>query len=219
MASCIGCKSTGLLVSVDQHGLCKRCQRQLPDAVRAHRLVPFWLSMTQEERTRSIDAWQAGIGAASSADASDATEKPSKALLAFSQALIDRGDQALAEKALLEAIAQSDDPVSVHDAFHSLVELTFAQRDRAEAMERCKQYCIRYINRFKEMKKPLLRAFGGTLPPQPAFYRLATIYEQQGNDRDAIKICNMAIKNNVRDVAKSGFAGRIERIAQHAKRG
>nr|DAL87918.1 MAG TPA: YbfG [Caudoviricetes sp.] len=46
----------------------------------------------------------------------------------------------------------------------------------------------------------------------PSFQQLAIIYEQQKKFDEAIKICELALKYELKDGTKSGFKGRIARI-------
>ena len=46
----------------------------------------------------------------------------------------------------------------------------------------------------------------------PSFQRLAIIYENQGKYEEAIKICELALKLNLKDGTKTGFKGRIKRL-------
>jgi len=123
---------------------------------------------------------------------------------------INNKDYQFAEKVLLKALnAEDSNPTDKHFVYNSLIKLYYKQRDnRDDAIEKCIKYCkedIESINNF-------LDAWDGEPPRIPAFKRLAIIYDKQENHREAIEICNKALKLGLSDGTKGGFKGRKQRL-------
>lgn len=52
----------------------------------------------------------------------------------------------------------------------------------------------------------------GTIARNPSFKILALVLEKEKNYKEAIKICELALKHNQDDGTKSGFEGRMEKL-------
>lgn len=58
----------------------------------------------------------------------------------------------------------------------------------------------------------LKKDMGGILPRIPSFQQLVILYEKSGRYQEALDICNLALRNNLKDTTKGGYEGRIEKI-------
>lgn len=118
-------------------------------------------------------------------------------------------DYQFAEMVLIEALDRKEESVtSTHFVYNELIDLYYKQRDdRADAIEKCIQYCKKDI----EIADEFVSAFG-EVPKIPSFKRLAIIYERQERYGDAIQVCEQAIEIGTTDGTKGGFEARKERL-------
>jgi len=125
------------------------------------------------------------------------------------KALSDK-DYEFAEQILLKALdADDSNPTDKHFVYNSLIKLYYKQReDREDAIENCIKYCKKDIDSINGF----LDAWDGEPPRISAFKRLAIIYDKQENYREAIEICDKALKLGLSDGTKGGFEGRKERL-------
>ena len=153
---------------------------------------------------------------------------------------INFGDHSFAEKVYSKAIETDNiDPITRHFIFNSLIDYYYRNRNEdPDALKKCIEYCkedIKYLDDFlnaytrdeEERKKrlkenspnwendPLLKqslSQGVIYPRIPSVERLAIIYEKKGKIEEAIKICEIALKYELRDSTKGGFVKRKERL-------
>ncbi len=148
------------------------------------------------------------------------------------------------EELLLKAEKLSENnPIDLHFTYMALGELYYKQRNnRDDAIDLCIKYCKKDIEIFPKFEKAIckefirdLRKLQSSYPEgskeflryeqsikdapnrkhgMPSFKRLAIIYEKQGKFQKAIDISKEAIKLGISDDTKSGFEGRIERLAK-----
>ena len=131
-------------------------------------------------------------------------------------------DYDFAEKNLLKALKTNNyNPMSRHFTYLSLIELYYKQRDiRPDAVDNCVKYCkedIKYLDKFLNAWKMEEISLGISeneirYPRIPSLERLTIIYEKQGNIKEAIEICNIAIKHGLRDSTKGGFEARLTKL-------
>jgi tetratricopeptide (TPR) repeat protein len=99
-------------------------------------------------------------------------------------------------------------PTSTHFTYNELIDVYYKQRDdREDAIEKCISYCKKDI----EIAEDFVIEFG-EVPRIPSFKRLAIIYEDLGRYKEALDICDQALKIGTTDGTKGGFEGRKERI-------
>lgn len=111
-----------------------------------------------------------------------------------------------------------------HFYYNNAIDYYYGLRHQDKnAIEKCIQYCKEDIEIAPKVLKLMSkdRTFmhyneEGKLefiPPRfPSFQRLAIIYENQEKYEEAIELCKLAIKLNLRDGTKTGFEGRIKRL-------
>jgi len=118
-------------------------------------------------------------------------------------------DYEFAEMVLLSALEFEDgSATSTHFTYNALIDLYYKQRDDKEnAIDQCIGYCLRDI----EIADDFVEEFGD-VPRIPSFKRLAIIYEKQGRNKDALDVCDQAIKIGTTDGTKGGFEARKKRI-------
>jgi hypothetical protein len=131
-------------------------------------------------------------------------------------------DFIFAEKILLKTLSIPDcNPLDYHFITQSLIELYYKQRDIVpNAIDKCIDYCIKDIKQIeifietwnKEQYRIGIPKNQIILPHFLSLERLAIIYEKQGKIREAIEICNIALKYNFRDSTKGGFEGRLIKL-------
>lgn len=140
-----------------------------------------------------------------------------------------------------ELTKSNQNAVDLHYIYIHLIEFYYRQRHTdGSALNKCIEYCKKDIDLFPLFKKAYINeyidqikyvqnffekdyaeykeyerkieAYKPTIPNIPSFKRLAIIYEKQGKYEEAIKICDLAISNNLADDTKGGFEGRRNRI-------
>lgn len=124
----------------------------------------------------------------------------------------------LAEKLLLMALdAEDDNPIDRHFVYNFLIDLYYKLREKREdALEKCVYYCKEDIKRLPEFLKIYKKEYGD-LPQCPSIIQLAIIYEKNGKLQEAIGLCNLAIKSELKNGTKIGFQGRLERLDKKIK--
>jgi tetratricopeptide (TPR) repeat protein len=136
-------------------------------------------------------------------------------------------DYEFAEKAISKALEiQYIDPVTRHFNYNILIDLYYKLRNKKDdALDKCIQYCkedLKYLDDFLNSYKKEEESLnsdspsdiyqGVSFPRIPSIERLSIIYEKQGNIEDAIKICDIALKYELKDSTKGGFQRRMERL-------
>jgi hypothetical protein len=101
--------------------------------------------------------------------------------------------------------------VELHFVYCHSVELYYKERSCPDALEKAKEYCMKDIELFPAYKAPLKKA-SGRIPPPSSFVQLAIIYEKEGNYKQAIDICQLAINYKLSDGTKGGYARRLARL-------
>lgn len=97
-------------------------------------------------------------------------------------------------------------------------ELNSKIKDSYKKRKKDKKYideCIKYCKEDIELYETKLRHmsfFKGKNTRIPAFQRLAIIYEKRKEYEKAIKVCEKAIKFDMREKNKDNFKDRLERI-------
>lgn len=196
MGACVECNKTGLLVSVDANGLCKKCAAHVLESIRHPEAVPFYLALQASQREAVRQALSQG-------DISRC-----QALLCIGRVLVSQEAYAQAEPVLTKVVALNEDILYVHEGYSLLIELCYKQREDPRYLKLCEEYCAEDIRLFRHYKDRLPKEHGA-LPVIPSFKRLVIIYEKQGRLKEAIKVCDWAVKNRLRDGAKGGFEARL----------
>lgn len=121
-------------------------------------------------------------------------------------------------------VQTSGNLIDRHFYYNNAIDYYYGLRHQDKnAIEKCIQYCKEDIEIAPKVLKLMSkdRTFmhyneEGKLefiPPRfPSFQRLAIIYENQEKYEEAIELCKLAIKLNLRDGTKTGFEGRIKRL-------
>ena len=93
----------------------------------------------------------------------------------------------------------------------------YRQREfRSDALFLSAQYAIRDIKLFPAYGPTLIERFG-EMPHIATFHQLAVIYEKAEMFKDALKVCELALKYNLHDWTKGGYPARIKRIKKMIK--
>ncbi|MBF1261034.1 MAG: hypothetical protein HXM39_07030 [Lachnoanaerobaculum sp.] len=106
------------------------------------------------------------------------------------------------------------DVVSKHFFYNDLINLFY----KPKTPEICnfalaKMYCYDDIKLVSENKTKIKNIGDGReFPRLPSFKTLCLILEKEKNYKEAIKICDIAIKYNLKDGTKGGFVSRKERL-------
>lgn len=117
-----------------------------------------------------------------------------------------------------------------HFYYNNVIDYYYGLRDKEKnALEKCIDYCKEDIKIAPQVlnlmeKDKMWKHYNqdGELvftPPRfPSFQRLAIIYENQGKYGEAIKVCEKAIENGLKDGTKTGFEGRIKRLEKKLRK-
>lgn len=131
-------------------------------------------------------------------------------------------DYTFAEKILFKSLQSIDvNPIDRHFTYLSLIRMYYSQRNiLPNAVDECVKYCIEDISHLEEFlkawKKEEIRIGIPEnqilFPLIPSLERLTIIYEKQGKIKEAIEICNIAIKHSLIDSTKGGFEARKAKL-------
>jgi hypothetical protein len=112
---------------------------------------------------------------------------------------------------MLAQLNQNTSLVDRHFLLMNIVDQTYRNREDKQMRELCHQIAQLHIKEFPKIK-PALKKDLGTLPRVSTFQQYATILAEEEKFSEAVKICEIAIKQGLSDGTKTGFQGRIERI-------
>lgn len=146
----------------------------------------------------------------------------------------------LADKLLNMALELNTNIIDLHFVYNQLIELNYKQRETGiYCLNKCIEYCKADIALFPKFKKAwIVNEKEGYLKLAksdfynkeekrkhrekakniqfdlriPSFERLAIIYEKQGKYAEAIKVCELAIKYELKDSTKGNFSSRLMRL-------
>ena len=111
-------------------------------------------------------------------------------------------DLAVSEAELLDA----------HYFWQEAAECYYKQRDcRPDAIDLTIEFCLKDIQMFPKYVKPMQKEFG-CIPRITTVQRLAILYEKAGQYKEAIEICNLAIKYGLTDSTKGGYPARLQKL-------
>lgn len=118
---------------------------------------------------------------------------------------------------MMQATKKKTNPVDRHFLLSRIVEETYKRRNDSEIRKLCKEFSEKHINEFPNLSPYLKKEFDNRLPRIPTFQKYSTILTEDKQFQEAIKVCEIAIKNELEDGTKSGFKGRIEKIKRKGK--
>lgn len=183
-------------------------------------LESFWTSCTPEERDALTRYHQGGLGVtpSSSPIKGDVTYS-SSTKLQYSSAMIgwavSEKNYALADKIICfgkELTVSEEEVVDAHFFLQEAAECYYKQRDfRSDAIDLTIECCLRDIQLFPQYAKPMQKEFG-CIPLLTTFQRLAILYEKTGKYKEAIEICNLAIRYGLNDSTKGGYPARLKKL-------
>ncbi len=183
-------------------------------------LESFWLSCTPSEQDALTRYHQRGLGAASgSSPIIDNIDYSSRTKLQYFSTMIgwavSEKNYSLADKIIR---AGKDLPVSeaelldAHCFWQGAAECYYKQRDyRTDAIDLTIEFCLKDIRMFPKYVKSMQKEFG-CIPRIATFQRLAILYEKAGQYKEAIEICNLAIKYGLTDSTKGGYPARLQKL-------
>jgi hypothetical protein len=115
---------------------------------------------------------------------------------------------------MVKALSIKTNPIDRHFLFKSIVEETYKKRKVPEMRKIFREVGEKHLLEFENLVQPLKNRFNGTLPRVPTFQYLATVLSEDGEYEYAIEVCKTALGYGLHDNTKSGFEGRIKRIAR-----
>ena len=188
-------------------------------------LDSFWLSCTPDEQESLIRYYQNGLG-------NQLNDSPIKGKITFTTQTklkylssmigfaVSEKDYALADKIISsgqEVIINEDNILDAHYFWQESAECYYKQRDvRADALDLTIQFCLEDIKMFPKYKSLMQKEFG-CIPRITTFQRLVILYERNSQYREAIDICNLAIKYNLTDSTKGGYPARLAKLEKKLK--
>ncbi len=183
-------------------------------------LENFWMSLSFEQSEAMIRYTRSGLGADSNSSPiegkiSYASARPLSYLGSFISWAIADHNYELADKIIehCDKIFDKATPVDRHFYLIGAADCYYKQRIiREDALALAEKYHMMDVKLFPQYKGPLVKAMGGILPRIPSFQQLAIMYEKAGRYQDAIDICKLAMKYDLTDSTKSGYAGRLEKL-------
>jgi len=99
-----------------------------------------------------------------------------------------------------------------HFLLMGIVQLTYKNRSDPSVRRLCKEVGRQHLAEFDAIAPALRREMRGFLPRVPTFQLLATILAEDGELTDAIAVCERALRWDLRDGTKGGFAARSARL-------
>jgi hypothetical protein len=113
---------------------------------------------------------------------------------------------------MLNDLSKQSNPIDRHFLLQNIVGETYKRRKDIEMRKICKKIGVKHLSEFKDLAPFLKKEFDGTLPRITTFQYLSTLFTEDGDYDQAIKICKMAISYGLKDGTKGGFDGRIKKI-------
>ncbi|MBR4000515.1 MAG: hypothetical protein IKI93_19480 [Clostridia bacterium] len=183
-------------------------------------LEDFWLSCSPEEQKTLTKYYQGGLGSNPGdspvkGDIVSSTDTAFKYLSAMIGWAVSEKKYELADK-----IIKAGNDLPVHEAelvdahffLQEAAECYYKQRDiRADALALTIEFCLKDIQLFPKYIKPLKKEIG-CIPRITTFQRLAILYEKNKQYEEAINICRLAIKYDLKDSTKGGYPERLEKL-------
>lgn len=105
--------------------------------------------------------------------------------------------------------------IDLHFYYNHAIDYFYKLRNiNSLALEDCISYCKKDIAMFDEFKKVYIKEWNETTLTIriPSFQRLVIIYTKLEKYNEAISICKIAIKHNLKDGTKGGFKGRLDKL-------
>jgi len=204
----------------------KNKKKEVGGFIKYFRLEEWFANLTEEEKQKMKKYSSMGIGGDPKhleyGDIFSTSQTQQGFLESIGFNAVSGKDYDFAEKVLFKALqAVDDNPSNRHFAYQSLIELYYKQRDTLpNAIDECIKYCIediKHIEEFIEAWKKEQLKIGRLdnqifLPSVLSLERLATIYEKQEKIKEAIEICNIALKYDLEDSIRGGFEGRKAKL-------
>lgn len=106
-------------------------------------------------------------------------------------------------------------PIDRHFLLMGIVDQTYKNRHDTEQATLLQKAAELHLAEFPAIKPALEQDMDGVLPRVTTFQKYATYLTEQGDYAKAIDVCNQAISYGLHDGTKSGYEGRIARIAKN----
>jgi hypothetical protein len=104
-------------------------------------------------------------------------------------------------------------PLHRHQLLNALVKKAYSERSQPAVRKKLYEYGRRYLDEFDQIAPELKRESDGEgIINAPALKSMAIAMEEDGNYQEALAVCDTALKWDLDDGTKSGYAGRIDRI-------
>ena len=105
-----------------------------------------------------------------------------------------------------------DDVTDAHLMYQGIAKGLYSVREKYEfALELCIVYCKKDIEFFDYYTRAFTKKWGEN-PLIETVKRLTIIYEKTGKYDEAIKYCQFALDNGLKDGTKGGYQGRMEKL-------
>ena len=180
----------------------------------------FWLSLSDDDRF-NMERWNQSamvLGGGKTSLTKGKVDRTSQSaanlLWGFASWAITEKKYQLAEKLLLYAEQDtSPSPIDLHFIYNQFIKANLKPKERPECVPAAKEYCLKDISLFPIYKKQFIERDGAVPPSCPAFQGLASIYEMECVWDDMVSVCEMAIREGLRNAETTGgFEGRIEKL-------
>ena len=183
-------------------------------------LEDFWLSCSQNEQKDLTRYYQGGLGTSANASPIQGNiQSSSNTELKYLSAMI---GWAVSEKnySLADKIINTGNKIKIsknnildaHYFWQEAAECYYKQRnDKQDAIDMAINFCIKDIEMFPQYSYIMKQEFG-SIPRINTFQRLAIIYEKNKQYKEAIQICELAIKYELIDSTKGGYIARLEKL-------
>ncbi|PHS10624.1 MAG: hypothetical protein COA78_11235 [Blastopirellula sp.] len=113
---------------------------------------------------------------------------------------------------MLKAINLKTHLLDRHLILMAIVRETYKKREKPDHRKLCKKVAVLHINEFKTIAPALRYDLNGVLPRVSTFQHLATLLTEDKRFQDAVRVCQIALKYELKDGTMSGFQGRINPI-------
>ena len=115
---------------------------------------------------------------------------------------------------MLAALPKRTNPIDRHFLLQGIVQATYRRRSDQRMRQICKDVGRQHIAEFKDIAPALKTDMGGMLPRVVTFQHVATVFAEDREYEEAIKVCETAIAFGLFDGTKGGFNRRMARISK-----
>ena len=119
---------------------------------------------------------------------------------------------------MLHAMALPSNLVDRHFLLQSIVTETYRLRRDPEMRLLCIETGLTHLSEFSSIRPALRAKMGGIMPRVSSFALLSTALIEIDRVKEAISVCEAAIRFDLDDGTKSGYSGRLQRLIRKSRR-